>query len=299
MAEATTPRPTAQLKRVAPTKHLCAGWHCLRPAGASALETTGVIPVFLLMIVPNTWNVPEAIRVRVGKTTYGRQRAIFEEGHLLLVLHQPPASAESKRAGELFWRTPAGEWHWNHGASTPAALKRHLQSYADLEDKIGDEYDDAMNLRTLFDVLEKLVPLARAARNQHAALQAAREAVKGDPLLVELRDLAYDLERGFDLLLEDVRNTIAYRTAREAEEQARVSQAALRASHRLNVLAALFFPLTALASLFGMNLAHGLNLNSPAIFWGIFAGSVVVGLGILGWVLRRPADLTPPPKKKR
>lgn len=248
------------------------------------------------MILPTTWNVPESIRVRLGKTTYGRQRAIFEEGHLLLVLHQPPTGTDSKRVGELFWRTPSGEWHWNHGASMATTVKRHLQSYAELEAKIADECENATDLRQHFDLLEKLVPLARAARNQHVALQAAREAVKGDPFLVELRDIAYDLERSYDLLLEDVRNTIAYRTAREAEEQARVSQAALRASHRLNVLAALFFPLTALASLFGMNLMHGLDPNSPAVFWGIFAGSVIVGLGIMFWVVGRPVDpkRTPP-----
>lgn len=249
------------------------------------------------MIIPNTWNVPEPIRVRVGKTTYGCQRTIFEEGHLLLVLHQPPASADNKRVGELFWRTPAGEWHWNHGASVATTVKRHVQSYAELETKIAEECETASELRELFDLLEKLVPLARAARNQHAALQAAREAVKGDPYLIELRDLAYDIERNFDLLLEDVRNTIAYRTAREAEEQARVSQAALRATHRLNLLAPLFFPLTALASLFGMNLMHGLNPNSPAVFWTIFAASVILGLGIMSWVIARPAEAKRKPTK--
>lgn len=248
------------------------------------------------MILPATWNIPESIRARIGKTTYGRQRAIFEEGHLLLVLHQPPTGADSKRVGELFWRTPSGDWHWNHGASMSTTVKRHLQSYAELEAKIAEECETATDLRQHFDLLEKLVHLARAARNQHAALQAAREAVKGDPFLVELRDLAYDLERSFDLLLEDVRNTIAYRTARKAEEQAHASQAALRASHRLNVLAALFFPLTALTSLFGMNLTHGVNPNSPAVFWSIFGGSVIVGLGIMFWVVGRSVDTkrTPP-----
>ncbi|MES2697642.1 MAG: hypothetical protein V4773_29525, partial [Verrucomicrobiota bacterium] len=187
------------------------------------------------MILPTTWNVPESIRTRVGKTTYGRQRAIVEEGHIVLVLHQPPVADDHKRSGELFWRTPTGEWHWNHGASLPAAVKRHVQAYAEIEGKLEEESEKAADLRALFDLLGKVVPLARAARNQHAAIQAAREAVKGDAFLIELRDLASDIERSFDLLLDDVRNTIAYRTAREAEEQGRVSQAALRASHRLNL----------------------------------------------------------------
>ena len=46
------------------------------------------------MIIPPTWSLPEAIRVRLGQTTYGRQRAMFEEGHLLLVLHKPPGPDE-------------------------------------------------------------------------------------------------------------------------------------------------------------------------------------------------------------
>ena len=49
------------------------------------------------MIIPPTWNLPEAIRVRLGQSTYGRQRAIVEEGHLLLVLHKPPGPDDRGR----------------------------------------------------------------------------------------------------------------------------------------------------------------------------------------------------------
>jgi hypothetical protein len=248
------------------------------------------------MILPNTWNVPESIRARVGTTTYGRQRAIAEEGHVVLVLHKPPVGDEKNRIGELFWRTPGGDWHWNHGASGPNAVKRQVQAYADLETKLEEESEKADDLRALFDLLDKLAPLARAARNQHLALQAAREAVKGDVLLIELRDRASDVERSLDLLVEDVRNNIAYRTAREAEQQARVSQAALRASHRLNLLAALFFPLTALASVFGMNLAHGFNRESPIVFWIVFITGVALGFAIKWWVVGRSTELKQPAK---
>jgi hypothetical protein len=242
------------------------------------------------MILPTLWNVPESIRTRIGKTTYGRQRAIVEEGHVVLVLHKPPVADEKNRVGELFWRTPAGEWHWNHGGSGPNSVKRHVQAYAELETKLDEEGEKAGDLRALFDLLDKLAPLARAARNQHAALQAAREAVKGDAFLIELRDQAYEVERNLDLLVEDVRNDIGYRTAREAEAQARVSQAALRASHRLNLLAALFFPLTALASVFGMNLTHGFNRDSPVVFWIIFVAGVGLGFAIKRWVVGRPLE---------
>jgi hypothetical protein len=249
------------------------------------------------MILPTLWNVPESIRARIGTTTYGRQRAIVEEGHVVLVLHKPPVGDEKTRTGELFWRSPAGEWHWNHGGSGPNSVKRHVQAYADLEVALDEESEKAGDLRALFDLLDKVVPLARAARNQHAALQAAREAIKNDAFLIELRDRAYEVERTFDLLVEDVRNDIAYRTAREAEEQARVSQAALRASHRLNLLAALFFPLTALASVFGMNLTHGFNRESPMVFWIIFTAGVGLGFAIKRWVVGQSPAATREPAK--
>jgi len=58
------------------------------------------------MIIPHNWQIPEAIRSRVGTHTYGRQRAIIEEGHLLLILHNKPEPDQDEREGTLFWRTP-------------------------------------------------------------------------------------------------------------------------------------------------------------------------------------------------
>jgi len=237
------------------------------------------------MIIPPTWALPDSIRTRLGQNTYGRQRAIFEENHLLLVLHKPPGPDDSGREGQLFWRNPAGEWQFNRGGPGPSALKRHVQSYAELEQKLTLDYERAPDITALFDLLEMLTPLVRSARNLHHALQAAREAVKGDAFILEMRDQAYEVERNFDLLQEDVRNAIQHRTAREAEEQAKLSRQALQASHRLNILAALFFPLTAVASLFGMNLAHGLNEKSVVIFWLVFCVCVAMGIAMKSWVL--------------
>ena len=171
-----------------------------------------------------------------------------------------------------------------------------------MEHELTQAYETASSLDAFFDLVEALVPLVRAARNMHVALQAAREAVKGDGFILEMRDLAYEVERNLDLLLEDARNAIKHRTAREAEEQARLSRAALQASHRLNIMAALFFPLTAVASLFGMNLLHGLNQNSVLIFWAVSGVSVLLGFAMKAWVLGADPkatenDKTPPAKK--
>jgi hypothetical protein len=250
------------------------------------------------MIIPPTWSLPDAIRIRLGPTTYGRQRAIFEEGHLLLVLHKPPGPDDSGREGLLFWRNPAGDWQFNRGGPGPGSLKRHVQSYVELEQKLTQDYEQAKDITTLFDLLEALTPLGRSARNLHHALQSAREAIKQDPFILEMRDLAYEVERNFDLLLEDTRNAIAYRTARKAEEQARLTEQALHASHRLNILAALFFPLTAIASLFGMNLAHGFSKESVIIFWLVSAVCIALGFGMKSWVLAKQKNADEPPTKE-
>jgi hypothetical protein len=237
------------------------------------------------MIIPPTWNLPDAIRTRLGQTTIGRQRAIVEEGHILLILHKPPGPDDRGREGALFWRSPSGDWQFNRGGPGPGALKRHVQSYVELEGKLAQDYDQATDTTGLFDILESLTPLARAARSMHKALQTAREAVKSDAFLIEMRDLGSDVERNFDLLVEDVRNAIQYKMARESEEQARLSKESLRATHRLNILAAWFFPLTALSSVFGMNFTHGFDSQSPALFWIIFAVGLGLGFGMKGWVL--------------
>lgn len=240
------------------------------------------------MIIPPTWNIPHTIQNRLGQSTYGRQRAMVADGHLLLVLHKPPGPDDTEREGVLFWRNPAGEWQFNRGGQGPGTLKRHLQSYEELEARVVRDYHAATDTTSLFNLLQVLTPLARATRNMYQALQSARETSNDDPFLIEMRDLAYELDRNLDLLQEDVQNAIQYRNAREAEEQAALTKQALQASHRLNILAALFFPLTAVASLFGMNLAHGMSEHSPALFWLVAGVSVALGFVMKGWVLAAP-----------
>ena len=242
------------------------------------------------MIIPPTWTLPEAMKARLGENTYGRQRAIVEEGHLLLVLHQPPAADESRREGVLFWRNPAGGWQWSRGGSGLGPLKRHVQGYGELEAKLSHEYETTPSLRSLFDLMEALTPLTHAAHNMHWALQAAREAFKTDRFLIEMRDLAYEVDRNFSLLMKDVKHAVQCRTAREAEEQAHIGREAVRASHRLNRLVALFLPLTAIASIFSMQLRHGLNQNDPKIFYIVLILGVSLGFGVKSWVMAKEKE---------
>jgi hypothetical protein len=54
---------------------------------------------------------------------------------------------------------------------------------------------------------------------------------------------------------------------------------AAEAAQRLNLLVALFLPLTAVASVFGMNLPSGLeSAAAPLLVWFVLVAEVVVGL---------------------
>jgi hypothetical protein len=249
------------------------------------------------MIIPPTWNLPDSIKSRLGQNTFGRQRAVAEEGHILLILHKPPGADDLRREGVLFWRDPAGNWLSGRSNSGAQALSAHVQSYADLDVALAQKFEKANDTKALHELLAAVTPLSRAAHNMHAALQDAREAVKGDKTIIELRDRAYEVDRNLDILLEDTRNAIAYRAAREAEEQNRLTREALRASHRLNVLAALFLPLTAIASIFSMDLKHGLSRDSVTLFWIVAAASLAVGIGVKGWVLAKESGASKPTAK--
>ena len=56
------------------------------------------------------------------------------------------------------------------------------------------------------------------------------------------------------------------------------------AQHKLNVLAAVTFPVMAVATLFGMGLVHGLENKPPYLFWFIFVIGFVMGMLTKRWV---------------
>jgi Mg2+ and Co2+ transporter CorA len=93
----------------------------------------------------------------------------------------------------------------------------------------------------------------------------------------------------------DVENGLSYTVAHQAEEQARRANEMAVAAHRLNVLAAIFFPIGTVAAIFGMNLVHGYeHRQSPWMFWGVSAVSLVVGLFLAQYIVRRPPPPPPP-----
>ncbi|MFN2427979.1 MAG: hypothetical protein ABR587_16200 [Candidatus Binatia bacterium] len=59
------------------------------------------------------------------------------------------------------------------------------------------------------------------------------------------------------------------------------------AQHKLNVLAAVTFPIMALATVLGMNLTNGLEERSPFLFLTVLTIGVLIGRFVRRWVIRR------------
>jgi hypothetical protein len=235
------------------------------------------------MILPHGWQLPVAISERLGESV-GRQRAIAEEGHLLLVLHKLPSAEGSKRQGLLFWRNAEGEWKSSEGREGVGALRVHLDAYSKVLEALDEAYERSQNAHDLFVILESAVPLHRAATNQAAALQIARESLPDAREIITLRDQASDIERAAELVHSDAKNALDYQIARQGEEQARLGHELSEAGHRLNLLAALFLPLSVIGGLFANSLKTGLEEAPIWVFWALLAGALV-----MGWMLRGKA----------
>ena len=231
-------------------------------------------------LLPGVWQVPQVFRDRLGEQA-GRQRAMFHEGHLLLVLHKPPGPEDDERQGRFFWRQPDGTWSSNELGGGPGALAKHLEDYSTLVEKLEKQEDAATGAEDYFAVLQAISPIHRAARNMHHVLQEARQHCPEDRNLIAFRDEAYAIERMAELLYDGVKNALDFAVARRAEELAKSSHQMSVSAHRLNVLAAFFFPIATLMAIFGTNLQHGLETMVPPIPFlivlgiGLFAGCVM------------------------
>ncbi len=209
-------------------------------------------------LLPKIWEVPTIFRDRLGKGA-GRQRSMFSEGHLLVILHAPPKPGDDERTGCFYWRSPDGKWKSTAHGSGIGALQKHLEEYQKRIAALEKMEARAQSAKEYFTVLNELTPLNRATRNLYAALQQAREMATADRELITCRDWAGDLDRDTDLLFTDTKNGLDILIAQKAEEQAQQSLEMSLAGHRLNVLVAIFFPLATLAALLGMNVPHGLE----------------------------------------
>lgn len=239
-------------------------------------------------LLPDDWTVPEALRRRVG-SAIGRQRAMIAEGHALLLVHRPPRAGERERRGLVLHRDPSGEWRGAPGPSGPLALRAAVDAYATRLAELEDRLARASSPRDRFAVIREARPLSRAARNFHAALQELRTAIPEDDALLVARDRAYDLERETGALFEEASAALQLGLAEDADEQSSASARIAAESHRLNLLAAICLPVTALGSVLGMNLETGLeHVPGPWLFLVVVASALGTGLALHGWIRRPP-----------
>jgi hypothetical protein len=240
------------------------------------------------MILPSSWELPESIRIRFGKKSAGRQRAMYHEGHLLLILHLIPGPDTPEREAVFFWRNPEEEWKFSGRGPGFGSLQNHLEDFEDIEEEFRKEYSAARDAEDYFELLEKIAPVHRTSKGLHSTLQSAREQVRQDKEIITLRDRAYEIERELELLYRDAENALNFQIAKQAEAQAKSGEAAARSGRRLNILAALFFPITALAGIFGMNLHSGIERMHPAVFWVILVFGIILGFALRSWVQSVP-----------
>lgn len=239
-------------------------------------------------LIPPLWQVPQVFRDRMGEQV-GRQRAMVADGHLLLVLHAPPEPNENQRHGRLFWRDAEGQWTSKDRGTGINALNKHLDEYEELVASLDRLEEQATTSSEYFAILERLSPVHRAATNLHRVLQEARQTCPDFRELINLRDRAYGIERTAELLLAEVKNALDVLVAKRAEEQSVASHRMSVSAHRLNMLAAFFFPIATLASIFGANLRHGWEDTWPPIPMLAVLGLGLLLGGILTMFVTRPA----------
>ena len=228
-------------------------------------------------VLPRGWAVPELFRRRLGEQA-GRQRVMAADGQLLLVLHALP-----HRTPSLFWRQADGRWQSTQHGARPQGLRLHVQEFAAAVAELEERLEAANDSEACFEVLRAATPLVRTARNLHGVLQQAREAAPADRELIACRDLAYEAQRGAELVYDEARNLLSYTIAHRAEAQAALGAQQARSGARLNQLAAFFFPLSALAALFGM------NLSNPLAIGAVLASGLVLGSGV-AWAVNLKAS---------
>jgi hypothetical protein len=229
-------------------------------------------------IIPKLWtSLPDAIRLRVGREA-GRQRAMFEEDHLFIILHQMPGPDDTERKPAFFWRSPDGSWKSSPETGGIMGLQTHLAGFAVRLEELDKDEQDAQTASDYYKVIEAISPVARAARGLSDALQQAREFVKMDRDLINLRDSAATIVRTAELLFQDAQFGLNFTVAKQGEVQAQNAQRMAKTSHRLNVLAALFLPMSALTGLLGMSVRADIA-DTPMNFCII--GLVGVGIGLV------------------
>ncbi len=237
-------------------------------------------------IVPANWQLPEALRRRLG-TAEGRQRHMVHEDDILVVAHEVPESGERLRRGILFWRDNQDEWRSSNGEPGAAAISNLVGRYAKRLEQFDRAEAAATKSSDYLPLLEGLAPVQRAVRNLYDVLQEARRAVPDCRELIDARDSAYEVSRTAELLYQDAKNAMEIAVIRQSEESAANSEQMNVAAHRLNIMAAIFFPLATLGGIFGTTLTDGWSWSKTAAPFALFLLTGLVSGVALAIFVRR------------
>ena len=239
------------------------------------------------MAIPDKWDVPASLRERIGKTI-GRQRAIQEEDHTLIMVHQAPSAKEKVRKGAYCWINPKGELHFYPEGET---FEHLFAGYRKKLTHLEYEYENADTALKYFTVLEAIIPLHFAAVRMASALQMARDQIPTNRQVLLWRDDSFEIQRESEILQVCTKNALDYHQAKSVEDLSEITFQLSKTSHKLNMMATLFVPMMAICGLFGMNVFSGLEHEDRfPLFWIIAAVSILLGIG-LNLFFR-------PPKKK-
>lgn len=209
---------------------------------------------------------------------------MFEDGHLLLVLRPPLADEKTRKAGRLFWRSDQGRWKCTDLGDGASALETHLDQYHARLEAIEDRLDEAETADEHYRLITEVGALHRSTRHLYEVLQQARQLVPDDGQIIDFRDRAYELDRLGELLYQESKLGLDYAIARRGEQQAETTYAMAVSTYRLQLLAAFFFPIAALAAVFGANLPNDWEAaDSSAPLWtlaavGLLAGAILTSL---------------------
>ncbi len=238
-------------------------------------------------LVPQKWNLPPALRQRLGRTV-GRQRVMVWENQILIVAHEVPHQDSASRDGILFWKDGEQDWRSSNGETGSRSLDQLLDRYEKRIDEMEQRELAAKQADEYLPVLEGLAPVSRAARNLYEVLQEARKASPNLLELIDLRDKAYDLSRTAELTYQYAKDSMDVAVVKRAEEQALASDRMAVSAHKLNMMAALFFPLATLSGIFGTTLTDNWSWSeSAANFWFFLAGGTVTGILLAFYVRTR------------
>jgi hypothetical protein len=238
------------------------------------------------MQLPEDWSIPEALQDRLSANTTGRQRAMVAEGHVLLVLHEVPRHGQRQRRGIYFWRLPDGSWCSSAEKRGIPSLSEHVNDFSRAADELEARFQEAALAKDYFVLLQHLAPILRSAANMYSTLQSVRESLPEAPALISVRDTAGDVVRSLELLYTDTKNALDYDIAKSSEEQAMLGEEAVRSGVRLNILAAIFLPLSTVTGMLGVNLALGIESSPVWVSWCLFGVGLVIGLIVRGWVMQ-------------